>query len=77
MFDPRLKAVVIQVLDISYGAEAGLNQAIDMAADELKNVKVCFSPVGPSYKNSLYKKRSLSQTSLSKLLWTLANSHLV
>ena len=39
MFDPRLAAVVIKVVDISYGGENGFNQAIELAGDALKNVR--------------------------------------
>ena len=39
VLDPRLKAIVIAVLDVSYGGENGLNQAISMASDALSNVK--------------------------------------
>lgn len=39
MFDPRLKEVVIKQLDVSYGGENGFNQAIELAADALTNVK--------------------------------------
>lgn len=39
MFDPRLSAVVIKTLDVSYGGENGFNQAIELAADALTNVK--------------------------------------
>jgi peptide chain release factor subunit 1 len=39
MFDPRLKKVVIQVVDCSYGSENGFNQAIELASETLKNVK--------------------------------------
>jgi len=39
MFDPRLSAVVIQVVDISYGGENGFNQAIDLAKESLMGVK--------------------------------------
>jgi peptide chain release factor subunit 1 len=39
MFDPRLQGKVIKVVDISYGSENGFNQAIDLAADALSNVK--------------------------------------
>ncbi len=37
--DPRLKDVIIKTLDVSYGGENGFNQAIEMAADALTNVK--------------------------------------
>ncbi|EJD48830.1 peptide chain release factor eRF/aRF subunit 1 [Auricularia subglabra TFB-10046 SS5] len=40
MFDPRLAAKVIRVVDVSYGGENGLNQAIDLAADSLTNVRL-------------------------------------
>lgn len=39
LFDQRLKPLVVAVLDISYGGENGFNQAIDLAADTLSNVK--------------------------------------
>ncbi|EPQ58650.1 peptide chain release factor eRF/aRF subunit 1 [Gloeophyllum trabeum ATCC 11539] len=39
MFDPRLAAKVIKVVDVSYGGENGFNQAIDLAAEALANVK--------------------------------------
>ncbi|KAG2040199.1 peptide chain release factor eRF1/aRF1 [Suillus americanus] len=39
MFDPRLGAKVIKVVDVSYGGENGFNQAIELAADALANVK--------------------------------------
>jgi len=39
MFDPRLQAVVLGVVDVSYGGENGFNQAIELASDMLANVK--------------------------------------
>jgi len=39
LFDPRLKEVVIQVVDVSYGGDNGFNQAIELAAEGLSNVK--------------------------------------
>ncbi|KAJ3815408.1 peptide chain release factor eRF/aRF subunit 1 [Lentinula lateritia] len=39
MFDPRLGAKVIKVVDVSYGGENGFNQAIELAAESLANVK--------------------------------------
>ncbi|KAI9446778.1 peptide chain release factor eRF1/aRF1 [Lactarius indigo] len=39
MFDPRLVAKVIKVVDVSYGGENGFNQAIELAAESLANVK--------------------------------------
>jgi len=39
LFDPRLGAKVIKVVDVSYGGENGFNQAIELAADALANVK--------------------------------------
>eukprot|EP00750_Incisomonas_marina_P001394 INCI11164.1.p1 GENE.INCI11164.1~~INCI11164.1.p1 ORF type:complete len:512 (+),score=112.23 INCI11164.1:163-1536(+) len=38
-FDPRLKKAVIKTLDVSYGGENGFNQAIELAAECLQNVK--------------------------------------
>ena len=39
MFDGRLQAKIIKIVDISYGGENGFNQAIDLSADALANVK--------------------------------------
>ncbi|PVG02582.1 putative eukaryotic translational release factor 1 [Serendipita vermifera] len=39
IFDPRLAARVIKVVDVSYGGENGFNQAIELAAESLSNVK--------------------------------------
>ncbi|KAK3095454.1 hypothetical protein FSP39_014887 [Pinctada imbricata] len=39
MFDPRLQAKIIKIVDVSYGGENGFNQAIELAADSLANVK--------------------------------------
>jgi len=39
MFDPRLKKVILAVVDVSYGGENGFNQAIELAAESLSNVK--------------------------------------
>ncbi len=39
MFDPRLQAVVLGVVDVSYGGDNGFNQAIELSADMLSNVK--------------------------------------
>ncbi|ETN75527.1 hypothetical protein RB195_012941 [Necator americanus] len=39
MFDQRLQAKMVKTVDISYGGENGFNQAIELAADALANVK--------------------------------------
>lgn len=39
MFDPRLAAVLLKIVDVSYGGENGFNQAIELSADTLKGVK--------------------------------------
>lgn len=39
MFDPRLQAKVVNVVDVSYGFENGLNQAIEKSTESLQNVK--------------------------------------
>ena len=39
MFDPRLAAKVLKVVDVSYGGENGFNQAIELSAEVLANVK--------------------------------------
>lgn len=35
----RLQAKVIKLVDVSYGGENGFNQAIELAAESLQNVK--------------------------------------
>ncbi|KAL6574246.1 Ethylene-responsive transcription factor 13 [Orobanche hederae] len=39
MFDPRLRAKILNTVDVSYGGENGFNQAIDMSAEILSDVK--------------------------------------
>jgi len=39
IFDPRLQCKVIKLVDVSYGGENGFNQAIELAAECLANVK--------------------------------------
>jgi peptide chain release factor subunit 1 len=39
MFDPRLKEKIIKIVDVSYGGENGFNQAIELCAEALQNVK--------------------------------------
>lgn len=39
LFDPRLAAKVIKIVDVSYGGENGFNQAIELAGESLSNVK--------------------------------------
>lgn len=39
LFDPRLQAKVLKIVDISYGGENGFNQAIELSAETLANVK--------------------------------------
>ncbi|CAK5073064.1 unnamed protein product [Meloidogyne enterolobii] len=39
MFDQRLQAKIIKTVDISYGGESGFNEAIELAADTLTDVK--------------------------------------
>lgn len=39
LFDQRLSAKVIKVVDVSYGGENGFNQAIELSAETLGNVK--------------------------------------
>lgn len=38
-FSQRLQAKVIKLVDVSYGGENGFNQAIELAAESLQNVK--------------------------------------
>ena len=38
--DPRLKKIIISVVDISYGGEQGLNQAIELSKACLQNIKL-------------------------------------
>ncbi|XP_031570187.1 eukaryotic peptide chain release factor subunit 1 [Actinia tenebrosa] len=39
MFDQRLQAKVLKLVDVSYGGENGFNQAIELASEVLANVK--------------------------------------
>ncbi|CAK9298062.1 unnamed protein product [Gordionus sp. m RMFG-2023] len=39
MFDPRLQAKIIKIVDISYGGENGFNQAIELSSEALSDVK--------------------------------------
>ncbi|KAJ0253336.1 Eukaryotic peptide chain release factor subunit 1-3 [Hirschfeldia incana] len=39
LFDPRLQAKILNVVDVSYGGETGFNQAIELSAEILSNVK--------------------------------------
>lgn len=39
LFDPRLLNIVTKMVDVSYGGENGFNQAIELSADALSNVK--------------------------------------
>ncbi len=38
-FDPRLKKIVVKIVDTSYGSYNGLNQAIDLSSDTLGSMK--------------------------------------
>ena len=40
LFDPRLAKIVVKMVDVSYGGENGFNQAIELSADSLANVKL-------------------------------------
>jgi peptide chain release factor subunit 1 len=40
LFDPRLAKIVVKMVDVSYGGDQGFNQAIEMSADTLANVKL-------------------------------------
>ena len=39
LFDPRLASKILRVVDVSYGGENGFNQAIELSAESLSNVK--------------------------------------
>lgn len=39
MFDQRLRAVVLKIVDVSYGGDNGFNQAIELSGEVLQNVK--------------------------------------
>jgi len=39
MFDQRLKAIILKIVDVSYGGDNGFNQAIELSAEVLQNVK--------------------------------------
>jgi peptide chain release factor subunit 1 len=39
MFDQRLQAKIVAIVDVSYGGEQGFNEAIQLASESLTNVK--------------------------------------
>ncbi|GAA5796843.1 Electron transfer flavoprotein alpha-subunit [Helicostylum pulchrum] len=39
LLDPRLRAKIVKIVDVSYGGENGFNQAIELSAEALSNVK--------------------------------------
>jgi len=39
LLDPRLKEKVLKIVDVSYGGDNGFNQAIELSAEVLSNVK--------------------------------------
>ncbi len=39
IFDQRLQAIILKLVDVSYGGENGFNQAIELSAECLANVK--------------------------------------
>jgi len=39
MLDKRLLPIIVSIVDVSYGGENGLNEAITLSADALTNVK--------------------------------------
>ena len=39
LFDARLSALVLKIVDVSYGGENGFNQAIELASDTLANTR--------------------------------------
>lgn len=39
MFDQRLSSIIVKIVDVSYGGENGFNQAIELSAESLGNVK--------------------------------------
>jgi len=39
MFDQRLRAIILKIVDVSYGGDNGFNQAIELSAEVLQNVK--------------------------------------
>lgn len=39
LFDPRFQDKIVKIVDISYGGENGFNQAIELSAEALANVK--------------------------------------
>ncbi|KAF8020734.1 hypothetical protein BT93_G1235 [Corymbia citriodora subsp. variegata] len=40
LFDPRLQAKILKVVDVSYGGENGFDQAIELSVEILSNVKL-------------------------------------
>ncbi|KAM7252154.1 hypothetical protein ACFE04_024037 [Oxalis oulophora] len=64
MFDPRLKAIVLNEVDIAYGGENGFNQAIELSSEILGNVKYVMknSTTGETVIKHLNKKQETDQS---------------
>jgi hypothetical protein len=75
LFDPRLLAKVVKIVDVSYGGENGFNQVgtLQVPADP----RPSNSQQTPWQMSSLSRKRDLSKNTLTKSLSTQANTALV
>jgi peptide chain release factor subunit 1 len=85
MFDQRLQAKVIKLVDVSYGGENGFNQAIELAAESLQNVKFIqekkligtHTHFGLIFLFTFEKKNYLQVVTLTRLARTRASTALV
>ncbi|KAF7138695.1 hypothetical protein RHSIM_Rhsim07G0199900 [Rhododendron simsii] len=66
MFDPRLQAKILNVVDVSYGGENGFNQAIELSSEILLNVKFI-------HEKSLMGKGVLENTTSGEIVLKLLN----
>ena len=70
MFDPRLQGKIIKLVDVSYGGENGFNQAIELAADSLANVKfIQEKKLINNYFDQISQKTAQKCMNINKSMW--------
>jgi hypothetical protein len=67
----RLQAKIIKLVDVSYGGENGFNQAIELAAESLQNVKFIQEKklIGSIYRSSSWLLLLLFISPVGRLMY--------